>query len=261
MTPNYRVEIQGPVARVWLTRPEAHNAFGAELITELTAAFRDLAARPGVRAVVLAGEGSSFSAGADVNWMQRSLNCTVEENLADARRLEGLFAAIAECPRPVIARVHGAALGGGSGLVAASDFAVAAEGAKFGFTEVRLGIVPAVISPFVLAKIGPGLARPLFLTGERFDAARALRIGLVQEVVKAGELDAAVQRTVDSLLAAGPEAVARAKRILATVPYLSREEAREFTARLIAETRVTPEAQEGLRAFLEKRGPSWSAGG
>ena len=253
-----RIEPRGPVTWVWLARPEVHNAFGAELIAELTAAFHGLAAAPGVRAVVLAGEGPSFSAGADVNWMKRSLAYTVEENLADARRLEGLFAGIAECPKPVIARVHGAALGGGAGLVAACDFAVAAEGARLGFTEVRLGILPAVISPFVLAKIGPGAARPLFLTGERFDAARALRIGLVQEVAPADQLDAAVDRIVKLLLGAGPEAIARAKRIVSHVPYLSREAARDFTTRLIAETRVTPEAQEGLRAFLEKRVAAWS---
>ena len=252
-----RIEPRGPVTWVWLARPEVHNAFGAELITELTGAFHGLAAAPGVRAVVLAGEGPSFSAGADVNWMKRSLAYTVEENLADARRLEGLFASIADCPRPVIARVHGAALGGGAGLVAACDFAVAAEGVKLGFTEVRLGILPAVISPFVLAKIGPGAARPLFLTGERFDAARALRVGLVQDVVPADGLDAAVERVVQNLLAAGPVAVARAKQLLAKVPFLAREEAREFTTRLIAEVRVTPEAQEGLRAFLEKRPAAW----
>ncbi len=253
-----RIEHRGPVAWVWLARPEVHNAFGVELIVELTLAFTTLASSEPTRVVVLAGEGSSFSAGADVNWMKRSLEYTVEENIADARRLEGLFAAITDCPRPVIARVHGAALGGGAGLVAACDFAVAAEGAKFGFTEVRLGIVPAVISPFVLGKIGAGAARPLFLTGERFDAARALRVGLVQEVTAPEALDGAVDKLVKHLLACGPRAIATAKTLVARVPHLSREEAREFTTRLIAETRVTPEAQEGLRAFLEKRPASWS---
>jgi methylglutaconyl-CoA hydratase len=255
---NHRLEQRGAVAWIWLTRPEVHNAFGAELIAELTQAFTGLAAGESTRVVVLAAEGPSFSAGADVNWMKRSLEYGVEENLADARRLEGLFASIANCPKPVIARVHGAALGGGAGLVAACDFAVAAEGAKFGFTEVRLGLVPAVISPFVLARIGPGAARPLFLTGERFDAARALRIGLVQEVVPEAGLDGAVDALVKHLLACGPKAVAVAKTILARVPHLSREEARAFTTQLIAETRVTPEAQEGLRAFLEKRKPAWA---
>lgn len=253
-----RTEYRGPVAWVWLARPEVHNAFGAELIAELTGTFAALAAEETTRVVVLAGEGPSFSAGADVNWMKRSLEFTVDENVADARRLEGLFASICDCPKPVIARVHGAALGGGAGLVAACDFGVAAEGAKFGFTEVRLGIVPAVISPFVLGKIGAGAARPLFLTGERFDAARALRVGLVQEVVAADALDIAVDKLAKHLLACGPKAIAIAKTIVARVPHLSREEAREFTTRLIAETRVTPEAQEGLRAFLEKRAASWS---
>lgn len=254
-----RIEQKTSVTTVWLARPEVHNAFGAELIAELTEVFNELGAREDTRVIILAGEGPSFSAGADVNWMKRSLEYSVEENLADARRLEGLFSSITNCPKPVVARVHGAALGGGAGLVASCDFAVAAEGAKFGFTEVRLGIVPAVISPFVLAKIGPGAARPLFLTGERFDAARALRIGLVHEVTAADVLDATIEKIVKHLLACGPKAVAIAKAIVGSVPHMSRDEASDFTTRLIAETRVTPEAQEGLRAFLEKRSASWAA--
>jgi methylglutaconyl-CoA hydratase len=243
-----RVERAGPVLRVILARPERRNAFGAELIEELTAAFADVG---DARAVVLAGEGPSFSAGADVEWMRASIELSYEENVADARRLRRMLEAIDTCPAPVVARVQGHALGGGCGLVAAADIAVAADDAVFGFSEVKLGIIPAVISPFALAKIGASAARRYFVTGERFDAATALRIGLVHEV--ASDLDAALEAVLGELLSAGPEAAREAKRLV-----LDRPDGLETTQR-IAERRTSSEGQEGLRAFLERREPTWSS--
>jgi methylglutaconyl-CoA hydratase len=241
-----RVERDGPVLRVTMARPERRNAFDAALIAELTDAFRDVGS---ARAVVLAGEGASFSAGADVEWMRSSVDLSYEENVADALRLRALLDAIDGCPAPVLAAVQGHALGGGCGLVACCDAVVAAPDAQFAFSEVKLGIVPAVISPFALAKIGPSWARRLFTTGERFDARLALRIGLVHEV--ADDPAQAVERIVTEVLTAGPGA-ARAAKELARAP-LSAEE----TAARIAEHRTGAEGQEGLRAFLEKRPPSW----
>jgi methylglutaconyl-CoA hydratase len=242
-----RTERDGHVLRVTLTRPDRRNAFDAALITELAEAFVDVGR---ARAVVLAGEGSSFCAGADVEWMRASVELSYEENLADALALRRMLEAIDSCPAPVVARVQGHALGGGCGLVACADVAVAREDAVFAFSEVKLGIVPAVISPFALAKIGPSQARRYFLTGERFDAATALRIGLVQEV--AADLDGAVDRVVGELLSAGPRAVRAAKRLVLDAPLDARE-----TAQRIAERRTSDEGQEGLRAFLEKRPPGW----
>jgi methylglutaconyl-CoA hydratase len=241
-----RIERDGAVVRVTMARPERRNAFDAALIAELTAAFADVG---DARAVVLAGDGPSFSAGADVEWMRSSVDLSYDDNVADALRLRALLDAIDGCPAPVVARVQGHALGGGCGLVACADVAVAATDAVFAFSEVKLGIVPAVISPFALAKIGASAARRWFVTGERFDAATALRIGLVHEV--ADDLDAAVGRVVGELLSAGPEA-ARAAKELARAP-LSGDE----TARRIAAHRTSDEGQEGLRAFLEKRPPRW----
>lgn len=243
-----RLERDGAVQRVTLSRPERRNAFDATLIEELIGAFESVG---DARAVLLSGEGTSFSAGADVEWMRASIDLTREENVADALRFRRLLEAIDGCPAPVVVRVHGHALGGGCGLVACSDVAIAAPDAVFAFSEVRLGIIPAVISPFALAKIGPGAARRYFLTGERFDASTALRIGLVHEV--AGDLDGAVERVVDALLAAGPQAVRAAKRLVLDRPQ------GEETARRIAECRTSAEGQEGLRAFLERRSPGWSA--
>jgi len=258
-----KVERTGPhgvVARVSLDRPDVHNAFNAELIGELRATFRRLADETPeqLRAVVLAGNGPSFCAGADVTWMRSSLGLTREQNEQDAMVMAEMFDAIDRCPVPVIARVHGAALGGGMGLCAVSDLVIAEAGAKFGFTEGRLGILPAVISPFVIAKIGETHARALFPSGKRFDATRALRIGLVHEVVEGHEaLDAAVDAAVDDLLAAGPTAARAAKAIVREVRGLPHESTRWHTARRIAGQRTSPEGQEGLRAFLEKRDPAW----
>jgi methylglutaconyl-CoA hydratase len=242
-----RVVRDGDLLRVTMARPERRNAFDAELIYELTEAF---SRADDSRAVVLAGEGKSFSAGADVDWMRSSIELTYEENVADARRLRMMLEAINSCPAPVIARVHGHALGGGCGLVAAADIAVAAPDAKFAFSEVKLGIIPAVISPFALAKIGASAARRYFLTGERFDAPTALRIGLVHEVAE--DLDGAVARIVTELRSAGPEAARHAKQLVLERPDSL------GTERRIAQRRTSDEGQEGLRAFVEKRDPSWT---
>ena len=255
-----RTHRDGTVARVTLDRPDVHNAFNAELIGELQATFRRLGEEPPerLRAIILAGNGPSFCAGADVKWMRASLGLSREQNEQDAMVMAQMFDAIDRCPVPVVARVHGAALGGGMGLCAVSDLVIAEAGAKFGFTETRLGILPAVISPFVIAKIGESHARALFPGGRRFDATRAMRIGLVHEVVE-GEaaLDAAVERAVTDVLAAGPTAARAAKAIVREVRGLPHESTRWHTARRIAAQRQSAEGQEGLRAFLEKRPPLW----
>ena len=258
-----RTGAAGVVARVTLTRPGVHNAFNAELIGELRTLFRRLSDEPpeALRAVVLAGDGPSFCAGADVTWMRASLGLSKEQNEQDAMVMAEMFDAIDRCPAPVIARVHGAALGGGMGLCAVSDLVIAESGAKFGFTETRLGILPAVIAPFVIAKIGETHARALFPSGRRFDASRALRIGLVHEVVE-GEpaLDAAVETAIADVLAAGPTAARAAKAVIREVRGLPHESTRWHTARRIAAQRASGEGQEGLRAFLEKREPGWREG-
>ena len=241
-----RIERDGDVLRVTLARPEVRNAFDAALIGELAEAFVDVGR---ARAVLLAGEGTSFSAGADVEWMRSSVDLSYDENVADANALRRMLEAIDSCPAPVVARVQGHALGGGCGLVACSDIAIAGDDAVFAFSEVKLGIIPAVISPFALAKIGPSAARRYFVTGERFDAETALRIGLVHEV--AADLDAAVARVLEELASAGPLASRAAKRLV-----LERPDGPE-TARRIAERRASAEGQAGLRAFLERRRPAW----
>jgi methylglutaconyl-CoA hydratase len=245
--PGLRVEREDDVLRITLARPERRNAFNAELIAELDEAFSDIG---DARVVVLAGEGESFCAGADVEWQRSSIDLSEEENVEDALRLYRMLEAVDSCPAPVVARVQGYALGGGSGLVACADVVVAAPDATFGFTEVRLGIIPAVISPFVFAKIGTGAARRYFLTGERFNAATALRIGLVHEV--ANELDEAVAAIAGEILKSGPEAARAAKRLAREAPSDGEE-----LARVAASLRAGPEGQEGLRAFLEKRTPGW----
>ncbi len=244
-----RIDRDGKLLRVTLARPERRNAFDAQLIRELTEAFSDVG---DARAVLLAGEGPSFCAGADVEWQRSSIDLTYEENVEDALRLHRMMSAVDACPAPLVARVQGYALGGGSGLVACADVVVAARDATFGFTEVRLGIIPAVISPFVFAKIGPAAARHLFLTGERFDAEAALRIGLVHEVTD--ELDSAIDRKLGEILKSGPEATRAAKRLARERPDDGEE-----LARLAAGLRAGAEGQEGLRAFLEKRHPSWAS--
>jgi methylglutaconyl-CoA hydratase len=255
------VERQGAIARVSLARPEVRNAFNAELIGALFQSFSALAAEPpeALRGVVLSGDGPVFCAGADVTWQRAARDLSQEENEADATRLADMLAVVDECPVPVVARVHGAALGGGMGLCAVADTVLAEAGTTFGFTETRLGIMPAVISPFVLARIGEGNARALFPGGERFDAERALRIGLVHEVLPdATALDARVQAVIAALLESGPTASRAAKAMLRAQRGIPPLEARRITVRLAARQRASPEGQEGLSAFLEKRPPSWS---
>ena len=258
------VERSGPgdvVARVTLSRPDVHNAFDASLIAELRAVFTGLAREESVRlrAVVLAGAGPSFCAGADLAWMRAAMALDTEGNEQDAMAMADMFETIDTCPVPVIARVHGAALGGGMGLCAVADVVIAESGTRFGFTETRLGILPSVISPFVIAKIGESHARALFPGGRRFDATRAARIGLVHEIVEGEEaLDAAVESAVADLLAAGPTAARAAKAIVREVRGLGHGSAKWHTARVIARQRTSEEAQEGFRAFSEKRRPGWA---
>ncbi len=245
------------VATVTMNRPEVRNAFNDRLITELGQATAWLGQNETIRVVVLTGAGSVFSAGADLDWMRSMVDRTFEENLADASRIDTLLRTLWDLPKPLIGRVNGHALGGGVGLVAVCDVAVAAVGAGFGFTEVALGLAPAVISPYVVRKVGRSFARAAFVTGERFDAERALAAGLVHRVVAREELDAAVEVTVGHCLRAGPHAVVAAKRLvdLALRPL---DEATAGTPGVIAELRVSPEGQEGMRAFLEKRAPAWA---
>jgi enoyl-CoA hydratase/carnithine racemase len=247
---NLRVERDGALLRVTLARPDRHNAFDAQLIAELAEAFVDVGR---ARAVVLAGEGASFCAGADVDWMRASVGLSFDENVADANAMRRMFEAIDACPAPVVARIQGHALGGGAGLVAVADLPICTPDAVFAFSEVKLGIIPAVISPFALAKIGAGAARRYFPSGERFDAQTALRIGLVSEV--ADDLDAAVERAVAELLSAGPLAARWAKRLIRERPDGPE------TARWIAERRASEEGQAGLQAFLEKRAAPWIEAG
>ena len=258
-----RVERTGPegvVARVTLTRPDVHNAFDASLIADLRSTFTSLAREEptALRAVVLAGDGPSFCAGADVAWMRAAMSLDVEGNEQDAMAMADMFETVDTCPVPVIVRVQGAALGGGMGLCAVGDVVIAESGARFGFTETRLGILPAVISPFVIAKVGETHARALFPGGRRFDAVRAQRIGLVHEVVEGEEaLDLAVDSAVADILDSGPTAVRAAKAIVREVRGLGHGSAKWHTARVIARQRVTDEAREGFEAFDAKRRPAW----
>ena len=253
------VTAQGPILHIRLNRPEVRNAFNGTVVEELQAAFAAADADPTARIVVLAGNGKSFSAGADLAWMTEQADLPQEQNQRSAERMARMFLAIARCKKPVVGRIHGHALGGGTGLTAAVDMAFCSEDCQFGLTETKLGIVPAVISPFVMQKIGAGRARTLFLTGERFDGREAQRIGLVHRAVPEAELDATVQKAVGELLAAGPCAVASAKELIRAVADLSLEDAIPVTSKWIAALRSTPEAKEGFAAFLGKRKPSWMA--
>jgi methylglutaconyl-CoA hydratase len=252
-------EMDGPVLYLRLNRPEVHNALNVGLIAELTAVFTAIPTRDDVRVVVLGGNGRSFCAGADLAYMRDIAAADFAANAADAEGLFDLMLAIDRCPRPVIGRVHGAAIGGGVGLVSCCDIVIAAERASFAFSEVRLGVVPAVISPFVLRKIGAGQARRLFLSGERFDAAHAQTIGLVHEVVSAEALDDRVAHYIEQILAGAPGAQAAAKALINAVDGRSPGDVRDFTSRLIAERRAGVEGQEGMSAFLQKRKPAWRA--
>ena len=252
------VSTQGGVASVIMNRPEVHNAFSDVLIRSLLEAFTTLGEDPDVRVIVLSGRGKSFCAGADLSWMRSMATHGEAENKRDARELANLFQLIDACPKPVIGRIHGAAIGGGAGLVACCDIPIASARAKFGFSEVRLGIAPAVISPFVMAKIGKGVARELFVTGARFGPEKALSIGLVNRLEPDEEsLDAAVRQTVNQILKGAPGAVAACKRLAMTVGDMSREAAFDMTSEMIAQLRASPEGQEGMMAFLRRKPASW----
>jgi methylglutaconyl-CoA hydratase len=253
-----KISPEEALIRVALNRPDVHNAFNAELISELREAFETISADGSVRAVVLTGEGKSFCAGADLNYMKAMSGYGRDENAADARALSDMFSAIRSCPKPVIGRINGAAMGGGAGLVAACDIATAADAATFAFSEAKLGLVPAVISPYVVERIGPAVARRFFITGERFDARVAERIGLVDACVPSDILDSVIDEQVAQLLSSGPNAVGEAKALVASVASLPRDAMQDHAIRKIAELRGSPEGQEGMAAFLEKRKPKWS---
>jgi methylglutaconyl-CoA hydratase len=244
---------QDKIAIVTMRRPEVHNAFNKQLILDLISAFTDVATNAQLHGVVLTGEGLSFSAGADLKMMQESAVYTHEQNLEDSLRLAELFEIINNFPCPVVARVNGTAMGGGLGLIAVCDIVIAVEGARLAFSEVKLGIAPAIISPYVVRKIGETHARVLFVTGERFTSTHAQSIGLVHIVTKPEDLDAAVSKTVSELLSGGPQAIRACKALALKVGQMDRDSARNYTAETIATLRVGSEAQDRLRAFLEKR--------
>jgi methylglutaconyl-CoA hydratase len=260
MTSSLQITNANRIARITLNRPDVHNAFDDALIGELTEALDRIDLDPAIRAVVLSGAGASFSAGANLNWMRRMANAGEAENRADAERLALLMRTLNFLSKPTIARVNGAAYGGGVGLIACCDIAITADSAKFGLTEVKLGLVPAVISPYVIAAIGARHARRLFVTGELFDAAEATRIGLVHQAVPAADLDAAVARSLDALGKGGPAAQHEAKLLALRIGGATRQSAERLdvdNAALIARLRVSAEGQEGLSAFLDKRPPRW----
>jgi methylglutaconyl-CoA hydratase len=246
------------VARITLARPDVKNAFDAELIAQLTQVVDSIPAD--TRCVVLGSDGDTFCAGADLKWMRSMADYTLEENLADSRALADLFGRLDALPMPVIARVQGAAIGGGAGLVAIADIAVAVEAATFAFTEVRLGILPAVISPYVVRKVGPSFATAAFTTGIRFDSHRAFETGLVHSVVDEGQLDPEIGRFIDAIISGGPEAVNGAKRLVREVTGRTPAETRDLTVQRIGAARISAEGQDGMRAFLDKRAPKWLGG-
>ncbi len=252
-----RVEREGPVARVTLTRPEIRNAFNEVMIAELTEVFAGLEKDDDLRCVVFTGEGKAFCAGADLHWMGRVINYTAEENYADSLALAELMRAIYDFRRPLIGRINGAAIGGGTGLVAVCDIAVAAESAVFSFSEVKIGLVPACISPFVLKRVGERFGREYFITGKRLTAREAEACGLINRAVPDGQLDETVEEYVRALSTSGPEAIATAKRMVRDVADMSLDDAGPYTAQMITDIRGSDEGQEGMKAFLERRTPSW----
>lgn len=246
------------VVRITLARPDVKNAFNAELIAQLSAAIEAVPAD--ARCVILASEGDAFCAGADLAWMRSMADYTIDENRADSSALADAFATLDALPMPIVARVQGAAIGGGAGLVAIADIAVAAEEAIFAFTEVRLGILPAVISPYVVRKVGLSFATAAFTTGIRFDSHRAFDTGLIHSVVDPGQLDPEIDRFIDAIVSGGPQAVNAAKRLVREVAGRAPAEVRDLTVARIADARVSAEGQDGMRAFLEKRSPRWLGG-
>ena len=253
------ISVRGALVTLSFNRPEIHNAFNDVMIDELLEAFTMISKRREIRVVILTGSGKSFCAGADLNWMKRVKDYSYEENLKESLRLADLFYQIYSLPTPTIAKVNGAAIGGGTGFVAVCDLAIASESAKFSFSEVKLGLVPACISPYVIRKVGEGRCREFFLTGERLTAQKALKCGLVNQVVPPEKLDEAVYELSKQLLSSGPNALATCKELLEKVPKMSFEEAKTYTARVIASLRVSEEGQEGMTSFLEKRKPKWRA--
>lgn len=245
------------IVRIILNRPEIHNAFNDEMIEGLINCFADIEKDNTLRLVTITGEGKSFCAGADLNWMKKMVSYSDEENYQDSVKLAELFQAINNCSLPVLAKVNGAALGGGTGVIAACDFVISAKSAKFGFTEARLGLVPAVISPFVMAKIGESQARAWFLSGERFSADKAQDMGLVHEVAPLDSLDLEFEKWVEKFLKAGPKAAREAKNLIKNVLTLDSSKVTEFTCRTISRIRTGEEGQEGMKALLEKRPASW----
>ncbi len=253
-----RIDLNQPIARVTFDRPDLHNAFNDAMIALVTKTFTDLGTNDRVRVIVLGGNGKSFCAGADLNWMKRMATYTREQNIEDAKNASRMFFSIANCPKPVIARVQGAALGGGAGVVAASDISVAVASAQFGFTEVRMGIIPGVISPFVIARIGSGRAREYFLTGERFSAKVAHDIGLVQHVEDdEAAMDALIDSKIQQILLSSPSAVAAAKSLIFGVAARTLDASSDFTSEAIAHARASEEGQAGMKAFLSREKPPW----
>ncbi len=250
-------EIKSNIAYVTFCRPEVHNAFNDTVIYEMTDIFNKLNDEKELRAVVLTGEGKSFCAGADLNWMKRVITQSFEENLKESNALADLFALIYNFRCPVIGKINGAAIGGGVGFVSVCDIAVAAESAVFSFSEVKIGIVPACIGPYVVKKIGEGKAREFFITGERMKAGKAYNIGLINDCVDDDKLDDTVDKLLKMIKSSGPEAIAVAKQLVSSVPYMSEEQYKPFTAEMIAKLRISDEGQEGMNAFLEKRKPRW----
>lgn len=240
-----------------LNRPDIHNPFDEKMIAELTDAFRKVAKNGNARALVLTGAGRSFCAGADLNWMKRMGEFSLEENVYDATDLSKMFQALEDVEIPVIAKVNGAALGGGAGLACACDFVIASDKAKIGFSEVKLGLLPGVISPYVIDRVGAKRAAQLFITGERFDADMARKLGLFDDVVEPDDLDAVVERFIKQIMTGGPQAVKECKRLARTGAHMERAEFKKYCINAIAKMRASPEGKEGVSAFLEKREPSW----
>lgn len=252
-----KFEVRDKVARITFNRPEVRNAFNSEMISEISSLFAEINTRDDIRVVVMTGEGKAYCAGADLKWMVDVLNYSYDENLEDSKNLAGMFYNINNCPFPTIARVNGAAIGGGCGLVAVCDIVIASNKALFSLSEVKIGLVPACISPYVIRRMGDRYSREYFLTGERIGVEKALAAGLVNEVVSEDELDAAVDRRVKRLLSSGPKALAWCKQLLQNVPSMPEKEAGEYTAEVIAKLRMGDEGQEGMKAFFEKRKPNW----
>jgi methylglutaconyl-CoA hydratase len=252
-----KYSIKDKIAWVTLNRPEIHNAFNETMIGELLELYKEIGDMANVRVVVITGEGKSFCAGADLNWMGGVIKYSYEQNLNESLQLAELFYTMYSLPKPTIAMVNGAAIGGGAGMVAVNDFVIASELARFSFSEVKLGLVPACISPYVIRRVGENRSRELFLSGERIDAHKAFNFGFVNQVVTPDELEPAVNQLIDQLLSSGPHALEICKDLLEKVPQMSLEQAKKYTAEAIAELRVSDEGQEGMKAFFEKRKPKW----